>query len=286
MKAVDLIVCPYDGGRRNWRCGLGPARILQQGAIARIEAAGAEARVIEVETHVGYESEVDLVFEAHRQIAHRAAAARAAERMPIILGGNCNTAVGGVSGTGAERCGVVWFDAHGDFCTPETTDTGFIDGMGLAMLTGRCWRNVLSTVSGYVPVSEAATAIVGARDLDPWEVEDLAASQITEIRVEDVRKSGVEGAFTPFLKGLSSKVDHVYLHIDLDAHDPEEAPANHYNAPNGLAAAEVLEAIALIGQHVRVAGGGLGSYDPAFDPDGRTAEISVQVVQALLAAGS
>ena len=76
----------------------------------------------------------------------------------------------------------------------------------------------------------------------------------------------------------------VYLHVDFDVHDPGEAPANHYNAPGGLRAGEVREAIALIGQDFRVAGGGISSYDPTYDPDGKTAETAVGVLELLIAA--
>ena len=283
MTAVDLINCPYDSGRKDWRCGLGPTRILQQGAVARLQAAGTDVRVVEINPQVDYETETDLIFEAQRQIAVRAAEARSSARMPLVLGGNCNTAVGGVSGVAGKGCGLVWFDAHGDFCTPETTASGFMDGMGLAMLTGRCWRNVLSSVPGYIPVSDSETAIVGARDLDPWEIDDLAASDITQITVQEIRNKGVEDAFAPFVKKLADDVDQVYLHIDLDVHDPVEAPANYYNAPGGLAAVEVCEAIAFIGRHLHVAGGGLSSYDPAVDPDGKTAEVALEVMQSLIA---
>jgi arginase len=284
MAAVDLIHCPYDSGRRDWRCGRGPARILQQGAVARIEAAGAGVRLVEIEPRVSYDSENALGFDVQRRIAEATANAREAGRLPLVLAGNCNAAVGGASGIGGSRRGVVWFDAHGDFCTPETTDTGFLDGMGLAMMVGRCWPRALSRMPGYAPIAESATALVGARDLDPAEAEDLAGSAITYLRVEDLRARGVGGAFEPFLERLAREVDQVYLHIDLDVHDPEEAPANQLNVPDGLWAGEVREAVTLIGGHVRVAGGGLGSYDPSVDPQGKTAEVAVRLLETLLAA--
>ncbi len=283
MTAVDLICCPYDLGRRNWRCGLGPTKILQHDAATRLHAAGAELRLVDIETRIGYESEAGLVFEAQRKIAENVAKARKSGRLPLVLGGNCNTAVGGVSGIGGPRLGVLWFDAHGDFCTPDTTSSGFLDGMGLAMVAGRCWRNVLSSISGYAPVPETAMALIGARDLDPWETRDLADSAITSLRVEDIRAKGVRGVFEPFLDRLVQEVDQVYLHVDLDVLDPKEASVNQYDAPDGLRADEVHEAIALIGHYIHVAGGGLGSYDPSVDPTGKTAGIAVGILESMIA---
>lgn len=251
-----------------------------------MEAEGAEVHVVEMEPRVRYASENALSFELQRCIAEAITGARAAGRFPLILAGNCNAAVGGVSGIGRSRRGVVWFDAHGDFCTPETTDTGFLDGMGLAMMVGRCWQQALSHIPGYAPVAETATALVGARDLDPLEAEELTDSAITYLQVADIRSNGIEDAFKPFLQRLMLEVDHVYLHIDLEVHDPEEAPANRLNVPEGLWEKEVREAVTFIGKHVQIAGGGLGSYDPSVDPDGKTAKVAVALLKALLAASS
>lgn len=285
MSAVDLIYCPYDAGRRDWRCGYGPTKILEQGAVNRIEATGAEVRLIEIEPKVFYESENTMGFEVQRRIAEAAASARKANRLPLVIAGNCNAAVGGISGIGGgSKRGHIWFDAHGDFCTPETTDSGFLDGMGLAMMVGRCWQRALSHITGYEPIVESATALVGARDLDPEEAKDLASSAITHLRVGDIRENGVEGAFKPFLDKLVQEVEQVYVHIDLDVHDPIDVPANKLNVPDGLWAEEVREAVTLIGQHVRIAGGGLGSYDPSVDPEGKTAEVAVKLLETLLAA--
>jgi arginase len=284
MMAVDLICCPYDSGRRDWRCGLGPGRILRQQAVARLQRAEASVRLVEIEAHVDYESEGALVFEAQRQISEHVGKARSAGHMPLVLAGNCNAAVGAVSGIGGPGLGVVWFDAHGDFNTPDTTESGFLDGMGLAMTVGRCWQHALSTVPGYRPTPEAATVLVGARDLDPWEIDGLTNSSVANLHVSDIRSKGLRQTFKPLLERFVREVDRVYLHIDIDVHDPAEAPANHYNAPGGLSSSEVREAISFIGQNIEVAGGGISSYDPSFDPNGDTAEIAVGVLEALVSA--
>ena len=80
---------------------------------------------------------------------------------------------------------------------------------------------------GAVPLLLIDGRLVGARDLDPWEIRDLASSAISQLSDEDIRARGVQASFEPFLIGLSSRVDGVYLHIDLDVLDPSEAPVNH-----------------------------------------------------------
>ena len=87
-------------------------------------------------------------------------------RFPLVLAVNCFTSLGTVAGLGRD-VGVVWFDAHGDFNTPDTTTSGFLDGMGLAMLLGDGWRELRQTVEGLRPVPAEHALLVGARDIDP-----------------------------------------------------------------------------------------------------------------------
>lgn len=287
MLDVTLIYCPYDSGRMNWRSGCGPKKILNCGAIDRLEVLGAKVDVADIEPKVNYESENSMAFEIQRQIAETTDLVLKSGRLPLIIAGNCNTAVGGISGIGGgKKRGHIWFDAHGDFCTPETTDTGFLDGMGLAMMVGRCWQQVLSRMTGYEPVSEKFTALIGARDLDPREAEDLDASEILHLRVDDIRDNGVNDTLGPFLNRIKHHVEKVYIHVDLDVLDPEEAPANQLNVPNGLWSDEVCEAILLTGRTIPIAGAGLGSYDPSVDPKEKTAEVAVKILETLLVAAA
>ncbi len=283
MTEIELIVCPYDSGKRDWRCGAGPRRILDDALRPALDTASIGFHLTEIEPQSAYPCEASLGFDAQRRIANTAIDARKEGRLPIILGGNCNTAVGGVSGSGEGRMGLVWFDAHSDFCTPETTETGFFDGMGMAMIAGRCWHGMLSTVPGYEPIPEDLMAIVGARGLSVHEARDLDHSEVTQISVEAVRNDGVAGALGDFVARLSDNVDAVYLHIDLDVLDPDIAPANHYNQPNGLTPAEVADAIAFIGGRFKIAGAGFASYDPDVDPAGTTAEVAADLIRVLCA---
>ena len=100
-----------------------------------------------VHSAAAFQAENETAFELMGAIAAEVARATADGELPIVLAGNCTSSVGTVAGLGSARVGVVWFDSHGDFNTPETTTTGFLDGMAVAILTGHCWRQAAGRVA-------------------------------------------------------------------------------------------------------------------------------------------
>ena len=91
-------------------------------------------------------SEIGTAFELNRLLSKEVKAAVGDGMFPMVLSGNCNSCLGTIAGINSGQLGVVWFDAHGEFNTPETTQSGFLDGMPLAMATGRCWKTILKTI--------------------------------------------------------------------------------------------------------------------------------------------
>src|SRR5262245_40516748 len=272
-RVIELIVVPYDSGLRMERMGRGPQRLLEGGLAARLGADGHNVRVTTLETRCSFRVEAGVALDLSQQIADTVRAARAGGAAPIVVSGNCNTAVGTLAALG-EDTGVVWFDAHGDFNTPDTSPSGFFDGMVLAMVTGRCWRGLATRVGGFVPVRDENVVLVGARDIDPDERELLAASRVTQVPAEALRADD----FAPLeaaLAALAGRVQKIYLHMDLDVHDPADAPANTYYAPGGPSRAQVREAVERIGARFAIAGAALAAYDPSVDPEGRTADAAI-----------
>src|SRR5436309_2130353 len=136
---IAIITVPYDSGLRNERMGRGPGCILEAGFAERLADDGHRVSVSAIETRTTFRVEAEVGVDLADQVASGVRAARARSALPMILSGNCNTSVGTLAGLGHE-VGVVWFDAHGDFNTPETSPSGYFDGMALAIATGRCWR--------------------------------------------------------------------------------------------------------------------------------------------------
>jgi len=283
--AVALLRAPYDSGHRRMRMGAGPEALVEAGAAARLRARGHEVREHEVEPTSSWRAELRTAFELHRQIATTAAAALADGRVPLLLAGNCSGTTGMLAAlqasqaaTSRPRVGLLWFDAHGDFNTPDIDPWGFLDGQGLAMAVGRCWQTLTSTVPGFAPLPESRVLLVGARALDDAEESALRASQVTWLppapaRDPDAVRAGVEQ--------LAADVDVVHVHVDLDVHDPSIAPANSYAEPDGLTAAQVHDAVRQVASQLPIASATLASYDPSYDPAGRMRDTALDLLTLL-----
>jgi arginase len=283
---VKVLTIPYDSAHRDLRMGRGPSWLVEHGALRRLEEAGHSVEHVAVEPTGTFRAEVATAFEIFRLVAASVREARAAGHFPLVLSGNCNAAVGTVAGLGA-GAGVLWFDAHADCETPDTTTSGFLDGMGLATLLGRCWRGPAASVPGFRPVPAGCAALVGARQVSASERRLIEAARLPVVAVAEVRRSGVAGALQPALDLLRRRgVRQLYLHIDLDVHDPGSvAPANGYAVPGGLAADEVREAVAVASRAIPVTAAGLASFDPDHDARGRMLEACLGLLPLLAQAG-
>jgi arginase len=284
---LQLLLVPYDSGHRGLRMGDGPDHLLRQGAGSALRGAGVEVQTEYVETANDFRTEIATHFELCAHVADRTARAVRAGRRPVVLSGNCGIALGTVAGlasAGLADVGVVWLDAHGEFNTPDTTASGFLDGMGLATLTGRCWRALAARVAGFVPVPDERVLLAGLRDLDEAEGGVLGASGVRVVRAESVRDEGLLAAIEPALAALARRVKRVYLHVDLDVLDPLVGRANALAPAGGLTHGELLEAVRLVGDRFALLAAGIASYDPAYDADGGVFSAAVGVLDAVAGA--
>jgi arginase len=280
---VQLVEVPFDSGQRDMRMGRGPAHLLELGAEKLLHDRGDDVSRVTVASDLTFPGEIAVAFDLSQRIAEVVRTAVADDRMPIILAGNCISSTGAVAALGSPA--VVWFDAHGDFNTPETSVTGMLDGMALATLAGRCWQGLARTIPGFAPVPEENLVLVGARDIDDDEANLLRASEVAVVTAGTVRRISMLDALAPVLRALHARTQRVYLHIDLDVLDPSEGTANSFAAPHGLTLKQLLAAIRRIGEQFSVVGGALSAYDPALDEDGRAGQAALRVLEALVVAG-
>ena len=279
---IRIIKVPYDCGYKERRQGLGPDRLLSHGLDKILEADGHRVKLARIESQSDFTIEIMTAFELNRLLADEVQRTTANGVFPVVLSGNCNSCLGTIAGIGPENLGVVWFDAHGEFNTPETTLSGFLDGMPIAIATGRCWRSVAATIPGFQPVAEKNLMLVGARDLDEEEQRQLEQSGIHLVRTTSPGDTVILEKMESAMIDLQGRVTGVYLHIDMDAFEIGGGAANHYGATGGMSQEFMLKAIALVKNHIPVRGCALASYDPSFDDDARFLEAGIQSIRQIV----
>jgi arginase len=264
MSDVRLIQVPYYLGREHANLSRGPSKLA--------DAIDGDSIVIQPPRPNVLPNEVAESFSVIRAVASAVRETVEEGRFPLVLAVNCFTSLGTVAGLG-RPVGVVWFDAHGDFHTPDTTTSGFLDGMGLAMLLGDGWRELRNTVEGLRPVPAEHALLVGARDIDPTEQDRVAASPLRRADPKTLDDA---------LEELSHEVDAVYVHLDLDVIDPSVARANELSVEGGFNAEELERALAEISSRFEIAAAAMTAYDPSVDGEGRMPPIAATLARRLV----
>jgi arginase len=219
-------------------------------------------------------SSVDAIIEVNRAIKEFVAKTIVDGEMPAVLCGDCLSAIGAIAGL--EKSGIMpdyllWFDAHGDFHTAETSISGHLGGMPLAMITGRGDQEIMLRV-GVSGFSEAQICHIGARDLESGEYESLKNSQVL---VSD----SVAGVVELLPSGST-----VWIHFDTDYINPLDAPAMRYPAAGGPRAPYVQNEIALVVREFAVLGLSASAWAPHLESVGgnkSTAEVCRQVLSVI-----
>lgn len=274
---LELIVWPYHDGRADFGMGRGAIVLSEDQQLRmRLHEAGWDVLVERIPAVNESRAEVARVIELDRRLSERVRTARHRGVFPLVVAGNCNSCLGTVAGSDTDGLGVVWFDAHADFDTPDDNLSGFFDVMGLAILTGTCWSALARTIPGFAPVAERRVVLAAVRDLEPYQQARLDAS---EIRTIPGPLAGHELAVE--LDALSREVDRVYLHLDLDALDIAIGRANEYAAAGGPTVGTMLAAIGAVFQRFRVVTAAVTAYDPTYDTDGHLAAAARELIAAI-----
>jgi arginase len=271
---VQLLAVPYDSGNYRARMGAGPEALLEAGLEQALRANGhsVNTKVAELPGD-WWPSEIQTSFELMRMLSVAVEQAVKTGRLPIVLAGNCNTAVGTLSALG--DVGVAWFDAHGDFNTPETTTSGFLDGTAVAIITGRCWKQLTVTIPGFQPIADERVCLIGTRDVDPLESKLLADSNVDVIAPDAIRSD-----LWRTLNSIGQHTKRMYVHLDLDVLDADVAAANKFAVSGGLTIEDIEFALSEIARTFRIAGITLSAYDPTADTNGVAARAAIRLICA------
>jgi arginase len=264
--AVRVFVVPYVVGREADGMGAGPLALADGAATAF-----ATRDVRRVALAAPRATEVGACFDLNRQLAGEVADARADGVLPVVLTGNCHSQQAIVAGLGTDDLGLVWLDCHGDFNTPETTESGYFDGFALAMVVGDCWETLCASVPGFVPLSADRVVLAGVRDLESGERDRLERSAIHRLDARDI------DSLPETLKRVRAK--RISLHVDLDVLDPAYGRANAYAVAPGVSPDELVRAVHAVASNHALAARALSAYDPSCDDDGRVRDAALAVLE-------
>ena len=191
--------------------------------------------------------------------------------LPVSVAGDCCTSLGVLAGL--QRAGLnptlIWFDAHGDFNTWETTPSGFLGGMPLAMLVGRGEQTIMDQV-GTKPLPEEMVILSDGRDLDPGEREALADSNIVHL------------VKTTDLLEYELPSGPIWVHFDTDVIDAGEAPAMNYPVAGGPGEAELQRIFSSLARTGQISAVSMSSWNPELDQEGRSRAVSMGLLSDLI----
>jgi arginase len=207
----------------------------------------------------------------HQPIAAFVADTLAQGNRPVSIAGDCCTTIGVLAGL--QRAGLqptlLWLDAHGDFNTWETTPSGFLGGMPLAMMVGRGEQTMVNAV-GLRPFPEHRIILTDGRDLDPEEKQALAESEV--IHLPDINTLLEH----PLLNNP------LYVHFDTDIINPDDAPAMSYRAEGGPSVADLKTLFRSLAQTGRIACVSMTTWNPDLDTDGRSQAVCMELLTCLI----
>jgi arginase len=208
--------------------------------------------------------------------------------LPLVLGGDHSIAIGSIAGAAAhfreqgETLGLIWFDAHADMNTPESSPSGNIHGMPLAVVLGQ-GASQLTEVAGFAPKLEARfCAHVGARDIDAGERELVRKLGIRFFTMREIDERGMAACMDDAIAIASQASGGYAVTFDVDALDPGDAPGSGTLVRGGLTYRE-----AHLGMEKIAEAGGMRSLEvveinTALDVNNKTAELGVELILSAL----
>ena len=272
---VALVKMPYHGGRNVPELSRNPEYLTDGGIVDSLEARHVELRPVQTvaltpaeEEHYGEWHRLGL---ANGHLAEATAGNEGEGYLTVGLLANCNALMGilgGLQDSGApgkpRRIGLVWIDAHGDFNTPETTLSGMLGGMPVAVSAGLALHRLRRESHLDPPLATEDIVMAAVRDLDPEEAELVARHRLARLSTADLRNRS--RALHAQMEGLSRTTDLIYVHVDMDVLDPREVSGHGLTVPGGPTSRELAAALADIFRYPRVAALGIAST-PAYEDD-------------------
>ena len=290
---IDLIGVPIDLGAGRRGVDMGPSAIryahlqnkLEELGYAIEDKGNIEVPIQEMcaitDPKLKY---IDCIIPMGRRVGGAVATSIQGGRFPLVLGGDHSLSVGSIRGAAKhKKLGVIWVDAHADFNTAETTPSGNIHGMPLAALCGLGDPRLTMLWDETPPVLDPQrVAVIGARDLDPGEKQNLREAGVMVQSMEQIDRFGMVGAIEKCIERVSRDVDGIYLSFDMDSLDPRHAPGVGTPVPGGLTFREAHLACEMIAETGKLIGMDMVEVNPILDVQNQTALLAVEFIRSAL----
>jgi len=203
---------------------------------------------------------------------------------PLILGGDHSIAIGSISGVSSMfkgKFGVVWIDAHPDCNTPDTTLSGNIHGMSLAVVLGHGDGRLVNCHTPGAKLDPSNICIVGAKDFDREEKKFIADNKIKLFTIDDISDIGIKDMMKEIRKHFAG-LDGIFVSLDLDVIDVAFAPGIGIRSHGGLTYREIRHLCRSLCKSFNILGMELVEFNPIFDRDNQTANLAIELVFDIL----
>lgn len=294
QKAISILGIRMDLGRENRGADCGPEIIRQVGLVNSLKACGCYVNDLgDLWSKVSEQLNNDLqasfsasdVADDFERIAEYVAQLQANASSLLILGGDHSISVATIAGISGfyENLGVIWFDAHADVNTPETSPTGNIYGMPLAVNLGYGHPLFLSIRSQFPKVKPEHVVLIGTREMDEGEIDFLKSHCLKAYSIHDIQRMGIEKVIREALNHLDGTCDGIHLSFDMDALDPVDAPGVRTPSETGVSLSESILAMELMGRSKLISSVEFVEVNPNLDHyKNKTAKAVVNLAKALL----
>jgi arginase len=271
--SAHAIVVPFDLGRPRVSNGAGPEALIAGGVLNHLDI----NRTTTIDVQLCASNEIEQCVTIDAAVAR---AASSSASVPLVFSGNCHACLGTLSAA-RSAANIIWFDAHGDLNTPETSETGYFDGMALATALGWSWTELTRIIPGFAPREERNVLLVGGRDLDLKERARLLASQVRHYSPPALGAFDRDAAFQLALTAPTQPL--TYVHLDLDVLDPSELAVNRFSVAGGVSIGWLESALRSVRERCVIAAVGVSAYDPTYSAPSVAAPIVNRLLRALLA---
>lgn len=287
-KRIEIIGAPTAFGQRKLGVNFGPDALRYAGLIERIEDIGHEvidkgnvqSPVLDMKK---YKSEqkglrnLEEVIAFSNNLYESVNETVEKGHFPLILGGDHSLSIGSIAGISKhyENLGVIWYDAHGDLNTLESSPSGNIHGMPLIALIGE-GDEALTNIGGYKnKVKPENVVLIGMRDLDEGEKKYIKEAGILTYTMADIDRLGMGQVISETIEYLKDKTDGIHLSLDVDALDPVETPGTGTIVPGGATYRESHLAMEMLHESKLIVSADLVEVNPLIDEYNKTARLAI-----------